>query len=554
MPVARMERTIGGARRPLAVFAVVAAVVIALGAARGARQAESAALPNVVFFLTDDQTASEMAVMPNTQLLIGNQGVSFTRAYASYPLCCPARATLLSGRYMHNHGVRGNLDPLGGWSRFVPSEPSALPARIRERGYYNVHVGKYMNGYTATTVPRLYTPPGWDEWYGKVSDDHTPYFNYQMVERDGPGKRAEVVFYAANLSDYQTDAWRDKALGFLDGLTGAQRPFMLNLWFNAPHGPFTPAPRHLNGLSAARLPRLPGFNEKDISDKPAWLRKRAKRRLGKGLRRLIATERRRRYEQLLSVDEAVGRIVNDLAGRGLLDETYVIFASDNGFFRGEHRIAGGKYLPHEPSSRVPLMIRGPGIPIGVSEELVSLEDVPQTILDISGDPDPALDGRSLLPYAQNPAVRSTRPILLEGDTGPGAGHGALDPNRAENARAATARTGVAGRRGVTDLEQEPNPIASRAAASGNSAPAYRAIRTDRYLYVLYANGQSEVYDMKRDPAQLNSVATDRRYRPVRKWLLSRLVPLSACAGATCRLEIGREPGPRKGPKPKKKRG
>jgi N-acetylglucosamine-6-sulfatase len=548
-----MQRTIRGAWRPLAAFAAVAAVVIAIGGMLAARHAEGAGPPNVIFILTDDQAANEMVAMPNTQLLLANQGVSFNRAYASYPLCCPARATLLSGRYMHNHGVRGNLPPLGGWSRFIPSEPSAYPVRARQHGYYNVHIGKYMNGYTATTVPRIYIPPGWDEFYGKVSDDLTPYFNYQMVEKGGPRKEAEVVFYGANLSDYQTDAWRDKALAFLDDLTPSQQPFLMNLWFNAPHGPFQPAPRHLYQAST-RLPRLPGFNEKDISDKPPWLRKRAKRRLGKGLRRLIATERRRRYEQLFAVDEAVGRIVNDLAGRGLLDETYIAFASDNGFFRGEHRIAGGKYLPHEPASHVPLIIRGPGIPVGVSEELVSLEDVTQTILDIAGDPDPALDGRSLLPYAQNPALRSTRPLLLEGDTGPGAGHGALDPNRAENARAATARAGLAGRRGVTDLEQEPNPIASRARASGNSAPAYRAIRTDRYLFVLYANGQTELYDMKRDPAQLRSLAKEKRYGPVRKWLLSRLVPLSACAGDSCRLEIGPEPSPRKGPRPKKRRG
>ena len=549
-----MDRKTGGARRPLTVFAAVATVVVALGAALAARQAESAALPNVVFFLTDDQTASEMAALPYTQALIANQGVSFNRAYASYPLCCPARASLLSGRYMHNHGVRGNLDPLGGWSRFVPSEASALPVRTRQRGYYNVQVGKYMNGYTATSIPPLYIPPGWDEWYGKVSGDPLLYFNYPMVEREGPGKQAKVVFYGGNPGDYATDVFRDKALGFLRNVTGAQQPFMMNVWFNAPHGPFEPAPRHLNVHSATRLPNLPGFNEKDISDKPAWLRKQAKRRLGKGWRRVIATERRRRYEQLLAVDEAVATIVNDLAGRGLLQNTYVIFASDNGFFRGEHRIAGGKYLPHEPSARVPLMIRGPGIPIGVSEELVSLEDVAQTILHISGGFDPALDGRTLLPYAQNPSLRSTRPILHEADTGPGGGHGSFGPSRGEQAGVAATRAGVAGRRGVKNLEQEPDPIASRAVPSGNSAPAYRAIRTDRYLYVLYANGQSELYDMLKDPAQLNSVATDPRYRRVRKWLLNKLIPLSACAGDSCRLEIGPEPSPRKGPKPGRKQG
>ena len=259
-------------------------------------------------------------------------------------------------------------------------------------------------------------------------------------------------------------------------------------------------------------------------------------------------------EQLLSVDEAVGRIVNDLAGRGLLNDTYIMFASDNGFFRGEHRITGGKYLPYEPSSRVPLVIRGPGIPTGTSDELVSLTDVPQTILDIAGIADPALDGRSLLPYARNPALRSARPLLLEGDTGPGGG-GAGEPATAASARtrASVARAGLARKRGVKDLDQEKDPIASLALTNGNHAPAYKAIRTDRYLYVLYANGQTELYDMKRDPAQLSSLAGDPRYKPIRKYLYANLVPLSSCAGAACRVEIAPEPAPLK-PRRKKPKG
>ena len=534
---------------------MVIGALIALGTALvGAlttHRAEGATGGNVVFILTDDQTASELAAMPNTQALLVNQGVTFRRAYVSYPLCCPARATLLSGQFMHNHGVRGNLGLYGGWARFLPHEPNALPVRMSTAGYYNVHIGKYMNGYTSSGIPPLPVPAGWDEWYAKISEDSL-YYNYSLIEKSGPGHPAEVAFYGGQSSDYQTDAFRDKTIDFFDHLGPNQQPFMLNVWFNAPHGPFEPAPRHLFTESSAPLSKPPGFNEKDISDKPRWLRKQARRRLGKNALRLINAERRRRMEQLLSVDEAVGRIVNDLAGRGLLNDTYIVFASDNGFFRGEHRIAGGKYLPHEPSSRVPLVIRGPGIPAGTSDELASLTDVPQTILDIAGAPDPALDGRSLLPYAQNPALRSSRPLLLEGDTGPGGG-GAGDPATATSARASVARVGLARKRGVKDLDQERNPIASLALSNGNRAPAYKAIRTDRYLYVLYANGQTELYDMRRDPAQLNSLASNRRFKPVRKYLYANLVPLSSCAGASCRVEIGAEPKPLKRKKPKRKR-
>ena len=176
----------------------------------------------------------------------------------------------------------------------------------------------------------------------------------------------------------------------------------------------------------------------------------------------------------------------------------------------------------------------------MSNELVWNGDIAQTIDQIaSGSENPAVDGRSLLPYAENPALRSTRPVLLEGDTGPG-GTGA-ESAHASAAMARAARVHVAGRRGVKNLEQEPDAIKS--AHNTDAAPAYRSIRTDRYEYTVYANGQTELYDMKRDPAQLRSLASDPRYRLVRKWLFDHLAPLSACAGAACRVDIGPDPLP-----------
>jgi arylsulfatase A-like enzyme len=507
-----------------------------------AHDAESATGDNVIFILTDDESAEELAAMPYVQSLIAAQGVTFERAYAQYPLCCPSRAGMLSGQYMHNHGVRGNVAPTGGWESFIARQNSTLPVWTDVAGYHNVHIGKYMNGYVGNgTTPNI--PPGWDEWYGKVSEPNL-YFNYTMVEKPGVGDPAELVFYGDQDREYQTDVLRDKAREFIVSAGPAETPFMMNLWFNAPHSPFDPAPRHRFILSDIGLPRLAGFNEKDISDKPKWLRKQAKRPLKKGFRQTIAAERRRRLEQLLSVDEAVAAIVADLSREGLLEDTYIVVTSDHGFFRGEHRIAGGKFLPHEPSSRVPIMIRGPGIPRGVvSEELVANTDITQTILEIAtGSPNPGLDGRSLLPYATNPALRSTRPILIEADTG-GRG-GGVDTEGVGLATPAVAKAHLAGRRGVGDLDQEP--MANKSAANGTSAPAYRAVRTDRYLYVLYANGQKELYDMRRDPKQLRSVHRDKRYRRVRKQLSRHLFALSGCAGPSCRFEVGPDPKPEKG--------
>ena len=518
----------------------IAALALAAGvsAASDARAATTGA--NVVFILTDDMSSSELAGMPNVQSLIGAQGTTFNRAYISFPLCCPSRATMLSGQYMHNHGVRGNFPPNGSWFKFRPHESNDLPVWLHEDGYYNVHIGKYMNGYTFVdgTLP---VPDGWDEWYGKLSEDAL-YFDYNLVEKTGTFATPRLTFYGDQPNDYQTDVFGDRALDFVNDSAVSRQPFWLNLWFNSPHGPFDPAPRDLFRLAGSPLPKLPGFNEKDISDKPKWLRQELKKRLTKRQIKVIENERRRQQEQLISVDEAVGELMQALKAKGILDDTYVIFASDNGFFRGEHRIASGKYLPYDPAARVPLLIRGPSIPQGgVSDELVWNGDIAQTIDQIaSGSTNPSVDGRSLLPYAESPPLRSTRPLLLEADTGPGGSTGESAQTSAARARAT--RVHVAGRRGVDNLEQEPDAIKS-AANNIDTAPAYRSIRTDRYEYTIYANGQSELYDMKRDPAQLRSVVRDRRYRFVRRFLFDHLAVLSTCAGETCRAEIGPDPLP-----------
>jgi arylsulfatase A-like enzyme len=536
--------TPSGARRRLIAAALVAALAagVAGQAAGGPDAAEAADPPNVVFILTDDQAFHEMSALPAVRELIGGQGATFTRAYAPYPLCCPSRATLLTGLYMHNHLVRGNGGPYGGWGRFKDQEDEALPVWLQAGGYHTIHVGKYLNGYAFGTPVPIEVPVGWSEWYAKVSQANI-YNDYALVEDpDGADGMLppEYITYGDGEANYQTDVLATKALDFI---AGAPAPFALDFWVSAPHAPFQPAPRHLYDFGGATLEKLPGFNERKIKDKPGWLRVQATR-LGLGLRRKIAAERRRRLEQLLSVDQAVKAIIEALEAEGVLDNTYVIFASDNGFFRGEHRIVGGKYLAHEPSSHVPLLIRGPGIPAGVtSDELVSTVDVTQTIVEIAtGSPDPSLDGRSLLPFAQDPELRTTRPIVLEADTGPGRGNSGPELAGAS----AAAAIGLAGAAGVGNLDQEPGVAASvkKATANGNDAPAYRGLRTDRYAYVIYANGQSELYDMELDPAQLRNVARNPRYRPVRKWLFALLESFVDCDGAECRAEPGADPKPR----------
>lgn len=586
-------------RRPVLLGAAAAALLAALALAHGVLSptagAQQGGKPNVVLLVTDDQTLEELRALPFTSSLIGGGGTTFSRAYISFPLCCPARATMLSGQYMHNHNVRGNLPPAGGWPAFhaLGTEARALPTWLDDAGYYNVHVGKYMNNYTGIGQAPPLVPPGWDEWYGKISAwvpsvlGSAIHFNYSMREDppvvggvpcpSGDPKVPGQPFtcdYGAGPSDYQTEVVRKKAVEAVERLSDSSNPFFLNVQFSAPHSPYDPAPGAEFAYASAAIAKPAAFNEKRISDKPRFLRRLPK--LGKGKLNQITHRRRQRLSMLYSVDHAIASIATALLAERELNNTYLVFTSDNGYFSGEHRIRQGKYLPHEPSSHVPLMIRGPGIPAGgTSEVLASDVDLASTIAEMTGAaPKLTQDGRSLLPYARQPGVTSSRPLLLEADTGPsiddegGEGPTANDPalrkflkglKRRKNqlrrkCRALAREEGSARdslrcyRRGVRNLEQEPVDRFYKL-----QAPAYRAIRTDRYALFLYATGEVELYDMRRDPSQLESVAKDRRYRGVKRWLFDRLDELSFCAGASCNVEVGPEPAPSKRKRTRKPR-
>jgi N-acetylglucosamine-6-sulfatase len=530
--------------------------------------------PNIIFILTDDQTTQEMTSMPTVMgSLVGN-GVSFSRDYDTYPICCPSRVTFLTGRYMHNHGVRGNGLPFGGAARYeaLGHEATALPTRLDAAGYYTAHVGKVLNGFGGGAAcgegSNPHVPPGWDEFYGKIAETNgacseNNYYQYSLFQSGPHDPIPAVEDYGSATTDYQTDVYREKAVRVLDEQLPGPDPVYLSVAFGAPHGPFEPAPRHKFTQSAFPLAPLPGFDEKNISDKPSFLRDRALHRLTSTEKLNIADRRHRRLEMLLGVDEAVAQIIGEVASSGELANTYFIFTSDNGFFFGEHRIANGKYLPYEPSSRVPLVIRGPNVaPGATSSELVSNVDYMPTVLQIAGT-GPAsnapLDGRSLLPFAADPTARSLRPILLEGDVGPGVGAG-QNPDltairdRRKRSRVAKLRLNRFG--GVDNLDQEPG--AERFAINGNvDVPAFRGIRTNRYAMYIYATGDTELYDMAKDPGQLTNVAANPRYKKANKVIFRRLLNLAFCYADACNANVGTDPKPlkkkkKKGKKRKKK--
>jgi N-acetylglucosamine-6-sulfatase len=500
-------------RRP-AIIVVASATLLAAALTAGAggpaaqEAEESTNGPNVVVLMTDDQTVGDMAPLRRTRRLIGRAGVTFTRSYVSYPVCCPSRATFLTGQYAHNNNVHCLYKRCGGgYGRLDQRE--YLPVWLDRAGYATAHIGKFLNGYGLERAPDL--PKGWTEWYGLI--DHSTYrmWGYRMYENGTARRYGHPLRENPRL--YQTDVLGRRAVNFIRRRAPDEAPFFLSVAFLAPHheSGYTqrltghlvrPAPRHRGRFAHTAPPRPASYNEQDVSDKP-WFIGRWNRPLTRKRHAAIATRMRERWESLLAVDEAVAEIVAELRRSGELDDTYVIFTSDNGFMQGEHRIPLGKMLPYDPSTRVPLLIRGPRIRRNrTTRALVGNVDLAPTILDATPATTPRpLDGRSILPFARNVRLRSLRPLLHET-----VGNGARGRS---NTREGGAR------------KQQPR------------VPAWRAVRTTRWLYVDYKGGHRELYDLKRDPAQMNSVAGNPRLRVRLRTLRRILADLTRCAGRSC---------------------
>jgi N-acetylglucosamine-6-sulfatase len=475
-----------GARGPLA-LALLALAPIGCGASPGPGQ-DRDERPNVVVLMTDDQTLESLRVMPGVRRTLADRGTTFTRSFVSFSLCCPSRATFLTGQYAHNHGVLGNRPPTGGYFRLDRRE--TLPVWLQRAGYRTMHVGKFLNRYGVDLGP-YHVPPGWDDWHGSV-DPFTYQYYGTMLNENG--------VLRSYPSDYSTDLYAGRALELIGRAARGERPFFLSVGFLAPHdggpreledpaGMVTPvaAPRHRDRFAYESLPpsARPSFNEADMSDKPAYMR--ALPPIGQQQAEAIEENYRQRLESLAAVDEAVVAITNALRSAGELDNTLLIFTSDNGFFHGEHRMPTDKMLVYEPSIRVPLIVRGPGVPVGVERrQLVTNADLAPTILDVAdASATKPQDGTSLVPLLADPRLEWGRDLLIEG-------------------------------------------------AEGFTVRGFEAIRTYRYLYAEYTTGERELYDLERDPHELSSVHDDPEYASIQVELARRLRALRICAGETCR--------------------
>jgi N-acetylglucosamine-6-sulfatase len=449
------------------------------------------AQPNILVLMTDDQTLDSMSVMPKTRALIGDRGTTFTRSFANYSLCCPSRSTLYTGQYAHNHGVLSNQLPSGGYTRLDTS--NWLPLWLQAAGYRTMHVGKFLNGYGRDSPPTD-VPPGFNDWNGTVDPSTYRYYGYTVNENGvlrTYGADGDPAFYS-------TDFFARRANELIAAAAPSPQPFFMSVAFLAPHSgqPRDPddlpglaspavAPRYANAFASVALPTPPSFNESDVSDKPLAIQARPP--IGAVLATRIQENYRQRLESLLSVDDAVASIIGALRATGELEDTLILFTSDNGFFHGEHRVPNGKILVYEPSIRLPLLMRGPGVPRGATApELVTNADLAPTILDAADAvPGRIQDGRSLLELVQHPGVEWGRELLIEGGT----------------------------------------PLGL----------TFTALRNYRWKYVEHTTGEAELYDLKRDPDELTSLHAAPALAGLRARLAARLQFLRTCAGRGCRV-------------------
>lgn len=520
--------------------------------------------PSFLVIQTDDQTLESLyatfrqpaiRAMPNTVDLIGKRGMTFSRYYVSYPLCCPSRVSLLTGRYAHNHGVRGNIQPNGGYTGFAfrAAAQHNIATWLQAAGYRTIHVGKALNGYgdepydNGTSVP-----PGWNAWHSVLkADTHHYFYGYSLNNNgaiEGPfgdsgswetreyGVRDDIGCPYAPLNGlpcfYETDTLTNYAIGELQA-TSPEQPFYLQLDYTAPHGDFRrpagpePAPRHYDWFKGAPMPhsRSEGFAEGNVTDKPSFIRGSEYLTLGE-----IHTYRiywNKQLEALRAIDDGVKLLMDTLGSQHRLRNTYVIFTSDNGFFFGEHRLIGGKFLAYEPATHLPFLIRGPRIRAGSeSGELVQNIDLVPTVLELSGaTADKSIDGRSLVPFLRDPELRTLRPLLYESfvETSDVTENGAIIERSRTAARA------------------------SRGASASILAPPkdYEGIRLGPYKYIAWPNGEKELYDLEKDPNELNNIVRIPNYFPIRNYLHRELRDLENCVGRGCSEEASEIPLTRK---------
>ena len=444
---------------------VTAALLLASGAAGAAGASGSAPARkhkadrrlNVVLILSDDERSDGTTVMKNVRSLLADHGITFTDAHVTTSMCGPSRASILTGQYSHHTGVLENFGPHS-YPAFK-EESHDLGVWMHRAGYETALVGKYVNSYTDKYVHHR-IPPGWDDWQVMDSIPMEEYYNYSINDN------GHLVHYGTKPADYSTTVLTNKAVRFIQQ---ARHPFFLYFAPVAPHLPAIPARRDRGKLENLAPLHSPDFDQRNVGKEP-W-RFWHKNMLSAAAKLYIKNIRIRQEESLLALDRSVRSVVQALRARHELNRTVIIYTSDNGFLWGEHRL-GGKIWPYEESTHVPLIVRTPWThsPHRNSQPVLNIDFAP-TISALAGiKPGLPEDGRSLVPFLHGKRVPWRKAFLVE--------------------------------------------YLGKSALKQGGPPPYVAVQTKQQLYVKYRNGWRELYNLKKDPWELNNVAGNPSTKPL----------------------------------------
>lgn len=448
--------------------------------------------PNIVFVLVDDLDTELVDHMPNLQALVRDKGASFADYLVTSALCCPSRSSFLRGQYPHNTTVLTNED---GFSKFhaLGLEKSTIATWLQTAGYRTALMGKYLNGYLEAPGKGLfdYVPPGWNEW--DVAGDGFREVDYTL------NHNGTLETHGAAPQDFLTDVLTARATSFIADNAAAGRPFFLELSTFGPHFPYTSPARYAGDFTTAQAPRPASFDVVG-TDEPAWLA---------GLALLtpaqiadIDAAYQKRLRAVQGIDAMIARIVDALGESGVVDNTYIVFTSDNGYHLGQHRLQPGKQTAFDPDIRVPLFVRGPGVKHERIDAMAANIDLAPTFAGWAGAHVPSfVDGRALQPLLGGATPANWRNAVLVEHTGPPTLPG--DP----------------------DYQLTDNPT------------SYLALRTATHLYVSYANGDEELYDRAVDPDELHNVRSSAN-GTVLAGLRATLLALRSCQAQQCRVLDG----------------
>jgi arylsulfatase A-like enzyme len=498
--------------------------------------------PNILVVMTDDMAKADIRFMPSVRRKLAAKGTTFSDAIDSFPLCCPARATFITGQYAHNHGVLGNFAPYGWYG--MRQRGNTLPSWLQDAGYRTASIGKWLNGYGALDGHGE-VPKGFDIWRGLLDVSAYDYFNY-LMNKDGllkawgdedfakklvefahievddePDSLASIYAALADVfgpppydywgshrpRDYSPDVTGKMATRLVRGERNAKKPFFIWWLPVAPHredvattlmhrpGPDPrPAPRYRDESEQLTLPEGPSFNNAGTGPQPANMA--AAGPLDQGNIDQLNLDYQGRAGSMMAVDDHVKEMIRTLRETHQLRNTVIMFLSDNGWLQGEHRIPGDKYLPYDESLKVPLIIRGPGIPKGekISGQISNVDFAP-TLLDLANaTAGRTMDGLSLVPTIMDPAKRPDRALGIEA----------------------------------------PSPLFIGAIPVNGWDRPYEGVRTDRYTFVEYTEtGDRQLFDRRADPHELHNLAGNPDYADVEARLAHETRELSQCAGRAC---------------------